>query len=264
MKSETGRLVLIGGDTSAIPAPSFPKAPAMHDFTLRDFRDLLARARAALETPADLDSEAKACLAEDIAVLEQGVAHSPLLWPLDIHVGVIGHREGLNIHVALERPALDAQIAEFCRERWAEIRDPRKAEDPGDTLLIEAYFDRHDSEYLSRERIRIEPLPVPPAAVTAPRPEHGRYCVVSTAHLSAATADLLDLWASWPPGNRPLDIAAAVHGWFVPTRQREPSEAKPIPEDLAALIAYGRARGCAYVLVDCDGETVDDLALCDW
>lgn len=236
----------------------------MTDNSLHDFRALLARARDALETPADLDSQATAFLAEDIALAEQGLAHSPMLWPLDIHVGVIEHKEGLNIHVSVDRPALEAQIAAFCREWWPEIRDPRKAANLSDAEVIEIYFDRHDSEYLSSERIRIEPPPAAPAHTAQPALEHGRYCVLSTAHLSAATAELLDLWSSWPPYDRPLDIAAAVHGWFVPTRLRDESGAAPLPEDLAALITFGREKGFAYVLVDCDGDTVDDLALSNW
>ncbi|WDF75250.1 DUF5983 family protein [Novosphingobium sp. KACC 22771] len=236
----------------------------MTDNSLHDFRALLARARAALETPADLDSQAMAFLVEDIALAEQGLAHSPMLWPLDIHVGVIEHKEGANIHVSLDRPALEGQIAEFCREWWSDIRDPRKAANLSDTEVIETYFDRHDSECLTIEQIRIEPPPAAPARSVQPALEHGRYCVLSTAHLSAATAELLDLWSSWPPGDRPLDIAAAVHGWFVPTRLRDESGAAPLPEDLAALITFGRERGFAYVLVDCDGDMVDDLPLCNW
>lgn len=236
----------------------------MTDNTLHDFRALLARARAALETPADLDSQAMAFLAEDIALAEQGLAHSPLLWPLDIHVGVIEHKEGLNIHAALDRPALEEQIAEFCRESWSEIRDPRKAGNLSDAEVIETYFDQHDSECVTIEQIRIEPPPAALARNAQPALEHGRYCVLSTAHLSAATAELLDLWSSWPPGDRPLDIAAAVHGWFVPTRLRDESGAAPLPEDLAALITFGHERGFAYVLVDCDGDTVDDLPLRNW
>jgi hypothetical protein len=236
----------------------------MTDHTLHDFRALLARARAALETPADLDSQAMAFLAEDIALAEQGLAHAPVLWPLDVHVGVIEHREGLNIHVAFDRPALEEQVAAFCREWWAEIRDPRKVEDLNDATVIESYFGDHDSECLSTERIRIEPPPAASASTCQPTFEHGRYCVLSTAHLSAATAELLDLWSSWPPGDRPLDIAAAVHGWFVPIRSRDEPGAARLPEDLAALIAFGRERGFAYVLVDCDGDTVDGLALSNW
>lgn len=236
----------------------------MTDNTLHDFRALLARARDALETPADLDSQAMAFLAEDIALAEQGLAHSPMLWPLDIHVGVIEHREGLNIHAGLERPALDAQIAAFCREWWQEIRDPRKAGDLSDAEVIEIYFDQHDSECVTIDQIRIEPPSANPFCAAQPALEHGRYCVLSTAHLSAATAELLDHWSSWPPGDRPLDIAAAVHGWFVPTRLRDEPGAAPLPEDLAALITFGRERGFAYVLVDCDGDTVDDLPLRNW
>jgi len=94
--------------------------------------------------------------------------------------------------------------------------------------------------------------------------ETGRYCVLSTAHLTAATASLLDLWASWPPDVRPIDIAAAVHGWFVPTRPLDADRAAQLPGDLTALIAFGQERGFAYVLIDCDGGETDDLPTHTW
>lgn len=97
-----------------------------------------------------------------------------------------------------------------------------------------------------------------------PQPECGRYCVVSTSHLTASTAELLDLWATWPPDDRPLDIAAAVHGWFVPTRPTVKEISERLPEDLRALISFGHDRGFSYVLIDCDGDTVDELEVRSW
>ena len=94
--------------------------------------------------------------------------------------------------------------------------------------------------------------------------EQGRYCVLSTGHLAAGTAALLDEWASWPPTDRPIDIAASVYGWFVPTRPIDPARRRQLPEDLLAVIAFGDRLGCQFVLVDCDGRTVDALPRRPW
>jgi hypothetical protein len=99
---------------------------------------------------------------------------------------------------------------------------------------------------------------------TAPYLERGRYCVLSTAHITVATADLISLWATWPPSARPLDIAASVHGWFVPTRLPEPPHAEQLPQDLTNLMAFGRGGGFDYVLVDCDGDEADGLKIHTW
>lgn len=233
-----------------------------------ELRDLLVRARAALENPADLDDQAdgkaKAYLIEDIALAEQGVTLSPIPWPVEIHIGIIENRGGLNIYSAIDRTVLDQEIAEFCREWWSEIDDPRKPEELDHASLIETYFDRHETECLTTELVRIEPPPATMPSAGEAYLERGRYCVLSTAHLTAATAELLDLWATWPPGDRPLDIAAAVHGWFVPTRIIDEAEAARLPEDLGALIRFGRERGFSYVLIDCDGDTVEGLEVHSW
>ena len=102
-----------------------------------------------------------------------------------------------------------------------------------------------------------------PTCLTAPI-EEGRYCVLSTGHLTAGTAAMLDEWASWPPTDRPIDIAASVYGWFVPTRPIDPVRRTQLPEDLLAVIAFGNRLGCQFVLVDCDGRTVDALPRRPW
>ncbi|MDE8652149.1 hypothetical protein [Novosphingobium album (ex Liu et al. 2023)] len=94
--------------------------------------------------------------------------------------------------------------------------------------------------------------------------EQGRYCVLSTAHLTFQTADCLDKWASWPPSDRPIDIAASVYGWFVPTRDLLEERRANLPEDLLGLIAFGRARGFQFVLLDCDADCAEDLPVHDW
>ncbi|MFT4055133.1 MAG: hypothetical protein QM681_11560 [Novosphingobium sp.] len=94
--------------------------------------------------------------------------------------------------------------------------------------------------------------------------EEGRYCVLSTAHLTVQTADLLDRWASWPPSDRPIDIAASVYGWFVPVYALTEECRARLPDDLLRLIAFGRERFFQFLLLDCDGERFRDLPVHTW
>ncbi|WP_454883036.1 DUF5983 family protein [Sphingomonas oryzagri] len=103
-------------------------------------------------------------------------------------------------------------------------------------------------------------LPVDTAASIG----QGRYCVLSTGHLTAGTAVLLDEWASWPPSDRPIDIAASVYGWFVPTREIDERWRGQLPDDLLQVISFARDRGFQFVLLHCDGDEVDMLPRHHW
>ena len=227
-----------------------------------DHRALLARARAALEKPADLTVDNCDALIKDIGHAEKRLSASPLLWPIDVHVAVIEHRHGTNLHVALDANALDTQVAAYCREWWREIGDDRDPHSLSDRDIIETYFDDHPHESCSIDRVMLEPPMIPDRIPE--HPETGTYCVLSTAHLTFQTADRLDKWASWPPSERPIDIAASVYGWFVPTRELADDRRAQLPEDLLTLIAFGRDRGFRFVLLDCDACSVDDLPVHDW
>jgi hypothetical protein len=226
--------------------------------------DLLARAREALSADERRDPNVHDRLLAELAHAERAFAVSPLLWPVTLCVGIVEHRHGINLHVAHDRLALDRDLASFCREWWPEISDPRDPAMIDDQTVIERYFDGHDHESLTVEVTDLQPAAMSAAATVEAGLERGRYCVLSTAHLTSVTGDLLDVWASWPPGQRPLDIAAAVHGWFVPTRPIAPERTVQLPEDLAAVMLFGRERGFDYVLIDCDGDEVDGLKVHSW
>lgn len=227
-----------------------------------DHLALLARTRAALEKPADLTAGHDDALIEDIAHAENRLSGSPLPWPIDVHVAAVEHRHGTNLHVALDADRLDAEVAAYCREWWKEIGDGRDPGSLSDRDVIATYFDDHGHESCSTDRVTLEPPAMPDRPVQSP--ETGTYCVLSTAHLTVQTADRLDKWASWPPSDRPIDIAASVYGWFVPTRALSEERRAQLPDDLLRLIAFGRDRGFRFVLLDCDAGTVDDLPVHDW
>jgi hypothetical protein len=249
-----------GGERAAVRKGASVKAPV--PVGRPEHLALLARARAALETPAGLTADGSNALIRDIAHAERRLSAAPLPWPTDVHVAVIEHRHGTNLHVALDAKALDAQVAAYCREWWREIGDNRDPHSLSDRDIIETYFDDHGHESCSTDRVTLEP-PIIPLRIPQ-LPETGTYCVLSTAHLTFQTADRLDKWASWPPSERPIDIAASVYGWFVPTRELAEECRAQLPEDLLRLIAFGRDRGFRFVLLDCDAGSLDVLPVHDW
>jgi len=94
--------------------------------------------------------------------------------------------------------------------------------------------------------------------------EFGRYVVLSTAHVRCATAEQLTAWAQLPPSDQPLVVASTHYGWFLHTRAVVDPGDPRLPDELGAILAFGRAQGCDYVLLDCDGDRTDALAVFPW
>lgn len=233
----------------------------MSDNNMRGFAQLLARARAAIETPGDLDEAARDALTEDIATFEECMAAERLLWPIEVFVGTIDHPHGVNHYVALTREHLMTEIAEYCREWWVEIGDKRDPAGLDDETVADRYFDDHPREYLVTDRIRIEPALLDRSL---PNVEAGRYCVLSTAHLSTATATMLTEWCADAGTDRPINVASTHYGWFVPTRESDEATGALLPADLSAAMQYARSGGFDHILFDCDAGGVDGLPAFDW
>lgn len=177
----------------------------MPDNSIRAFAQLLARARAAIETPADLDDAARTAIIEDISAFEDCLARGAIPWGFDIHIGSIDHKHGTNHYAALTQEALMAEVAEYCREWWSDIDDGRDPATLDDDTIADIYFGDHSSEYLRIDRVRIDP---PLADMQPSNLETGYYCVLTTAHLSTATASLLDEWCSAKPRPGPSMLRA--------------------------------------------------------
>jgi hypothetical protein len=94
--------------------------------------------------------------------------------------------------------------------------------------------------------------------------ETGQYLVLSTAHIRCATAQLFNNWADLPPASQPLSVAPTQYGWFLPTRADTSEAARHLPKEIPAILALGRAHGCDYVLLDCDGPTESALPTFPW
>lgn len=227
----------------------------------RDLVLLLARARRAIEAPDQLTQGDRWTLLETLASTEAHIAGSDLPWSIDIHIGSIDHRHGLNQYAASTRAALIAEVAIYCRENWSRIGDGRDPATLDDETVTCLYFDGREEEHLLTDRIRVGPS----AQACVPQLlETGWYCVLGTAHLSTSTADLLDRWCSDQVQDRPLNIASSIYGWFVPTREVDPITRAEIPDDLLAALCFGRERGFDHVLFDCDAGTVEGLRVHDW
>jgi hypothetical protein len=97
----------------------------MPHLTKQDHLQLIARGRAALETPSDLDAAAIENLIDDLAVAEARLELHDVPWSLDVHVGYIDHRHGTNFYAALSREALVAEIAGFPLTKAARIAGRR-------------------------------------------------------------------------------------------------------------------------------------------
>jgi hypothetical protein len=89
--------------------------------------------------------------------------------------------------------------------------------------------------------------------------EIGRHLVLSTAHIRCATAQLLNCWASLPLAQQPLAVAPTSCGWFLSTCADQTPCGTLWPAEIPPVLAYARAQGCSYILLDCDGP--EDPAL---
>ncbi|KAB2855861.1 MAG: hypothetical protein F9K41_07975 [Sphingopyxis terrae] len=94
--------------------------------------------------------------------------------------------------------------------------------------------------------------------------EAGRYCVLTTAHVSTATASSLDEWCSSAATDRPINVASTVYGWFVPVREVDEPTLARLPADLLAAMKFARERGFDHILFDCDAGGVEDLPQHNW
>lgn len=86
--------------------------------------------------------------------------------------------------------------------------------------------------------------------------------ILSTAHLSAATAALLTTKdvKNWPCVGGPY----GQHGWFVYAHDENGEGKDYIPEDLFAVMQYAKTQGCHNILFDCDSDPIEQLPKFSW
>lgn len=81
-------------------------------------------------------------------------------------------------------------------------------------------------------------------------PEIDTVMVISTAHITPATRTKLE----------EMEIEAAFtrsDGWVFHVGNKETDA----PADLEAALTFARVRGCAWLMLDCDGPVAADLAV---
>ena len=86
--------------------------------------------------------------------------------------------------------------------------------------------------------------------------------VISTAHISEKTAQLMDkdqlpftVWKS--------DYGYFMHVW-VPYNQHPSGVYDKMPDDLKTVMTYVWSKGARYLLLDRDGEKHKELPIYDW
>lgn len=94
--------------------------------------------------------------------------------------------------------------------------------------------------------------------------EFGRYVVLSTVYVRCATGELLTAWSRLEPVDQPLAVAPTQYGWFLPMRALAQPIDPRLPEEVIAILAFGRSLGCDYVLLDCDGDREAALPVFPW
>lgn len=90
-----------------------------------------------------------------------------------------------------------------------------------------------------------------------------RFAVISTGHVSEETSKSLrdTPVEDWPFLGGPY----GDYGWFFYAHDENGGTGKDaIPDDLFAVMTWARELGCSYLLLDCDGDTVDELPHYDW
>lgn len=90
-----------------------------------------------------------------------------------------------------------------------------------------------------------------------------RVVVISTSHVSRATATMLD---QTPPPEWPcVGGNYADYGWFIYAHDDNCGAGdQRIPDDLFDVMTWARAKGFANILLDRDGDEVDDLKTFEW
>ena len=86
---------------------------------------------------------------------------------------------------------------------------------------------------------------------------------VSTGHITLETSKFLDEEGLKAAAGQTAKIfvAAYEYGWFVWIPEKYHGE---YPSDLADVLEYAKSKGAAFVNLDCDAITYDDLKSYEW
>ncbi|MEE9383193.1 MAG: hypothetical protein V3V08_07250 [Nannocystaceae bacterium] len=89
--------------------------------------------------------------------------------------------------------------------------------------------------------------------------EISKVLTISTGHITRRTAELMDAKEI----NLPVHYQWGEYGWIFWTG-REHYEFDETPDDLLLCIMFAKDKGCRYLLLDRDGEGIDELPFYEW
>lgn len=99
------------------------------------------------------------------------------------------------------------------------------------------------------------------AKAKSPADEIHKMLCLSTAHVSRETAD--DFENPVGMGTLPIFYEKREYGWFVVVSKDVETD-KDYPADIVEVLAYARARGCTWIMLDQDGPVIDGLRTWEW
>jgi hypothetical protein len=89
--------------------------------------------------------------------------------------------------------------------------------------------------------------------------EISKVLTLSTAHIRQLNVRWLEQWSKHD-SNAPLIVYAKDGGWFIDTT----AWSGYITPELRQLLSLARRHGCAWLVLDKDGPTVDNLPVFKW
>jgi len=226
-------------------------------FTRSAHLALLARARAAIDAPGLLDDDARNALIADIDTATTRFSTWSLPWPIDVYVGSIDHRAGVNHYAAVTRQALMHEMAEYCREFWSEVRDDRDPFTLDDETVVSDYFQQHPDEFHCTNIEHLLPKPAIDPGFLA----EGKVLFLNSRHIDPSSEQHLNEWTGPAAMEAPLFVTDTTMGWFMPTDPDRCFEG--IPDEIEGLLNFARSQGADHLLIGCDGVTVYNLPLHD-
>lgn len=87
--------------------------------------------------------------------------------------------------------------------------------------------------------------------------------VISTAHVSLETKELLEGAEFIDAAEVPLTLTWGDYGWLI-YAEAEPEEENGFPDDLQRCMDFSKKHDCPWLRLDCDGDQVDGLEHFDW
>lgn len=137
----------------------------------------------------------------------------------------------------------------------------------GDVTIYSTAADAALDEILGQGAFAPHEKPITVIPPIEPREalETPRMLVLSTAHITHRTSLILD---GKRPGPKPLLYPKGEYGWFIPIIDPlgydSGEDVRWSLPDLLAIRQFAQAAGCGWIMLDCDGDTLEGLPTYEW